>query len=499
MSRITYKDELTEKSLDQLIAPYAQKIQWFMEKGYTPHYWQLLFHCLTNPDKGNLTRFRHIVAGRRGGKTMSAGWEVLYYALHPEVFHWHAHKRESHKPLHIWVLTKDHVMGRQSLLSLRNAIEDAGLVFGKEYRENKGHKYFEFENGSLIEFKTAEDPERLRGAGLDILWIDEAAIIDSKRSWEVVRPALSDKQGLVMCTTTPLGKNWYYDEFWSPEAMENEDVGRVEYRSIDNPYFAEEEWMDVKATYHPMQFRQEYMASFDAMEGKELHGSWLHYYSISDLPSTRSEITGLEEYNLKIYIGIDPAASLADEADHFAAVAIGVTKDNSLAYILEVFKDKIDFPQQIDLIQQWHQKYRPIMIGIESVAYQKVLIQQASRIAGMPPIIPMAAPGRKFERILSMSPLFKLGKVRIRKEHLDFIEEWLNYDSTKKNPKDDVLDATEIALRTAGVLLSQTSHSVEIFQIDKPGYTIEELMLRDLPTNRIARIGAYDDHMGEEW
>lgn len=54
---------------------------------------------------------------------------------------------------------------------------------------------------------------------------------------------------------------------------------------------------------------------------------------------------------------------------------------------------------------------------------------------------------------MSMSPIFKIGKVRINANARDFIEEWVGYDSTVRNPKDDLLDATEIALSAANVLL----------------------------------------------
>ena len=49
-----------------------------------------------------------------------------------------------------------------------------------------------------------------------------------------------------------------------------------------------------------------------------------------------------------------------------------------------------------------------------------------------------------------------MGRVLIRKDQTDFIDEWIDYDSELKNPKDDVLDSTEIALRTAGILLMDT-------------------------------------------
>ena len=113
----------------------------------------------------------------------------------------------------------------------------------------------------------------------------------------------------------------------------------------------------------------------------------------------------------------------------------------------------------------------------------------------------MPAKGKKSERILTMSPLFRVGKVRVREDHYDFIDEWINYDSTLKNPKDDCLDAVEIALRTAGALFpdptqDMTPHFDDTSWLPR-GTDINDLARADLPGNRNKR--ASDDHMGAEW
>jgi phage terminase large subunit-like protein len=491
---------LSTEQVAGLVAPYALKYKWFIESGYLPHYWQTLFHTMSNPEKdGKLCRFRHLVAGRRGGKTLSAAWEVLYYALHPEDYHWDAHREEKQRPLHIWVLAKDHVMGRAAWLTFQEALVSAGLHHGREYRENRGHKRFEFDNGTLIEYKTADDPQSLRGAGLDILWIDEAAFLTSREAWDVVRPALSDKQGLVITTTTPSGKNWFYDEFWNPTSLQDPDSARVEYTSINNPYFAKEEWLKTKVTYHPLLFKQEYMASFDSMAGKELSGDWLKYYSSKELPLNpdKPEAEGYQKYELDFYLGVDPAASLSDDADHFAMALIGLTPDRSRCYLLEIFKDRLPFPEQVDKIREWYITYKPQIIGVEANAFQTTLAEQLNRIPEFPPIYPIQSKGKKFERILSMAPLFKVGKVKIRKDHVFFIEQWVDYDSTLKNPKDDVLDAVELALRSAGAILPSVISADEDYS-DYPATDITELARRQVPSSWEKSSGM-DEHLGTDW
>lgn len=110
----------------------------------------------------------------------------------------------------------------------------------------------------------------------------------------------------------------------------------------------------------------------------------------------------------------------------------------------------------------------------------------------MPPIVPIFAKGKKWERILAMSPLFRIGKVKIKKDHRDFIDEWINYDSTMSRPKDDCLDSVEIALRCAGALLGD--YSVE----DKATSNVPDWILADRPSNR-KREDFVDETMGSIW
>jgi predicted phage terminase large subunit-like protein len=487
MGNYTYADKkFTPKQLEETLLEYPEKIGWFLSKGYAPHYYQIIFH--TDQNKKHLTRFRHLVAGRRGGKTLSAAWEVLFYCLHPTQFHLDAHGRKSDQPLWVWALSASYKVGRPSYLTFREACIQAGLTIGKEVKENKGGLRFEFENGSLVEFKSAEDPQSLRGAGLDILWMDEAAFIKNEEAWGVTRPSLSDKQGLLITTTTPNQKNWFYEEFFSPESRKDATNSRVEYRSIDNPYFRKEEWEYVRSRYHPLLFAQEYMASFDSMAGKDLAGDWLHYYEPADLLDEEGKTRKLRKY-----MGVDPAISLSANADKFVITVIGVADSNEV-FLLEQYAARIPFAEQLLKIEEYYIKHKPELIGIESNAYQAALVQQTERLNSMPPVVPMFAKGKKWERILAMSPLFRIGKVRIRKDQVTFIQEWVDYDSALQKPHDDCLDSMEIALRTAGALLGE-------FFDDRPKAHpsgLPDWILADRPGNKKEDMYV-DEFMGSMW
>lgn len=431
-----------------LIKRFPEKIAWFLERGYNPHFYQLWFHCSTD-EQDRLCRWRSLVAGRRGGKTMSAGWEMAYYTQNPERWWQDAHGMVNQEDAWWWFLAKDHTVGLAGRLMFRQILKACGLQNRKDYQENKQEKFFEFSR-ARIDFRSAEDPSSLVGAGLNGIWLDESAKIPSKEAWEIVRPCLSDKMGMGIFTTTPEGKNWFYNEFHAEDKRGRSDISRVEYRSLDNTYFRKEEWDILLEEYHPLAFKREYMASFDAFAGRDLPGDWLHYYSWDDLPRVDGNPGA---YNLDYYIGVDPAISMADNADFFALSVIGVPKGNAnRAFVIESRSLHIPFAEQLDIIKEYQNKYRPVYIGIEDVAYQRALVQQASRLDSSPNVIGVPAKGSKAERIISMSPAFRLGKCLIQQTNKSFIDEWLDYDTTNKNAQDDVLDSVEIALRIAGVI-----------------------------------------------
>lgn len=500
-------DWLAQHKYPQLVDRYPVKFWWFAKQGYNPHVFQGLFHGATD-DEGHLTQYRHLVAGRRGGKTLSAAWEVLFYALHPSEFHRDAHGEESDRALWIWILAKDYPSGFPSLATLLDVMAQAGLVKGRDYHYNKTERRIEFiESGTLIQFKTADNPQSLRGAGLDILWIDEAAFIDTDEAWLVSAPALADKLGLVITTTTPHGKNWFWREWFQGEILEDPTQFRVEYTSLDNPFFPRRSWEQYRRRYHPIMFRQEFLASFDAFTGIALHGDWLKYYTSGNPDIQAGEISlrpWLDEasgqYKLRTFIGVDPAISLSDRADHFAMAVVGLTEDNEQAFLLDYFVGRLDFPDQLDKISEWHQQWRPEMLGIEANAYQKALVQMSYRLQGLPPIVPVFSKGDKNTRILGLGPVFKLGRVRLKRSMPEFVDQWVNFDPEKKNQEDDLLDAVEIALGTAGVLLPRRPYAAGIDELEslKTPSVGEEArqMIRSLARDR--ERGPVDPELGSE-
>ena len=140
-----------------------------------------------------------------------------------------------------------------------------GLV-AKEF--SKTEKELTLINGHLVEFKSADDPNSLRGPGPDIIWIDEAAFI-SEEAWRVVYSrSHRTKRCHLLLTSTPAGQTWLYNEVWLKAAQGDPQYDVITYWTIDNPYVDKEVIEQARKTLLPEFFRQEYEASFEAGTGR---------------------------------------------------------------------------------------------------------------------------------------------------------------------------------------------------------------------------------------
>lgn len=125
-------------------------------------------------------------------------------------------------------------------------------------------------NGSIVYLGGSQNYDSYRGLGLDYALIDEGADVESAVWSEVVRPALSDKQGSAIVAGTPEGKhNWLY------ELTLDKTFKTYQYTTMDGGWVDEEEIEQAKEQLDERTFRQEYLASFE---------SWLStvYYAYSE-------------------------------------------------------------------------------------------------------------------------------------------------------------------------------------------------------------------------
>jgi hypothetical protein len=112
----------------------------------------------------------------------------------------------------------------------------------------------------------------------------------------------------------------------------------------------------------------------------------------------------------------------------------------------------------------------------------------------VPPIVPIISQTKKNDRLMQMGPVFRIGKVRIRKTHARFIDQWVSFDHEVKNNDDDLLDAVEIALSGRACCsrwIRSRQHST-----DTRGSLEEEAYLQILRNKN--KKDVYDPELGSE-
>ena len=197
-------------------------------------------------------RFRIVNAGRRFGKSFLSGYEMLMQAVN----------KKGSSIVYVAPTLPDarNIMWRGWL---KEHIPQAYLT-----KSNEQMMYMEFKNGSFIRLASATDPDSVRGTGIDLLVIDEAAMIQSGDLWQTVRPNLSDKwhDGRALIISTPKGYNWFYDLF---EAAKHDDEwGWFQFTTIEGGNVSQKEIESAKKTMSRKMFEQEYLASFETMSNR---------------------------------------------------------------------------------------------------------------------------------------------------------------------------------------------------------------------------------------
>ena len=195
-------------------------------------------------------RFKVIVAGRRWGKTWLATRELARAARLPN--------------RRVWYIAPSYRMAKQIVWdSIKWRLQDLNWV----QRINESDLSITLRNGSTIALRGADNPDSLRGVGLDFVVMDEFAMIDEKAWTEVLRPTLSDRGGHAMFITTPMGtSNWAFD-LYNRSTLDTNWASWT-FRTIEGGNVSAEEIEQARRDLSDRQFRQEYEATFETYAGR---------------------------------------------------------------------------------------------------------------------------------------------------------------------------------------------------------------------------------------
>ncbi len=128
--------------------------------------------------------------------------------------------------------------------------------------KNESELWVELINDARIRIHGADNPDRLRGAYLDGVVLDEYADMRPSVWGEVIGPMLADRQGWATFIGTPKGHNEFH-EVWERSQKEL-DWYSVMLRASETGIIPEKELASQRAQMTPEQYEQEFECSFEA-------------------------------------------------------------------------------------------------------------------------------------------------------------------------------------------------------------------------------------------
>lgn len=263
-----------------------------------------------------------ISCGRRFGKSNVAAYIALKMLL------------ESNK--NIWVVSPTYDLSQKVFNYVVRwfamaAPSQRGGISNRPYPKIKTAR------GSTLECKSAENPTSLLGEELDLLIIDEASRVP-RRVWEqFLFPTLSSRKGSAIFISTPLGKNWFFEE-WI-KAKDNQAA--FTFPSYTNPSFSMDEWNRAKNKIPSDIFSQEYEATF-------LDDAAALFKGVQEIIGHTDETPNPNHHYL---MGVD-----LGRHNDFTVLTVVDTYNNHIVYI-ERF-NKIDYNLQKERIKEVAHKYQ---------------------------------------------------------------------------------------------------------------------------------------------
>jgi len=193
-----------------------------------------------------------------------------------------------------------------------------------------------------------------------------------------------DKEKMVVIGTRKHQHDWYsqllQEDLYSKVmdvAYTTDELGNKTYLW---PEKFNKEVLDMKLKeLKPRLFAQEYMNEVAPSEGTAFKREWLRFYDTLPKP-----------YMLKYAMGIDPSLGSRERRASSLAIAViayDTRPDYHKIYVVDMFKDKLELPDQERKIQEMYDKYKPESTNIEAVLVNSTFSQRMiDQIPGMYPV-----------------------------------------------------------------------------------------------------------------
>lgn len=296
---------------------------------------------------------------------------------------------------------------------------------------NLSDKRMTMQSGHEVLFRSAEDPNKLRGPSASWGWIDEAAMCDAE-TWPILLGVLRQggQMGRCWVTTTPKGFNWVHDVFVTA-ATDDTALYRA---TTQANVFTDENFKQALVSQYASQFaRQELAAEFITLGAGLIKRSWF--------PVVERAPEGLRWVRYW-----DLAASSKTSADYTASVR--AAEHEGTLYLAGLIRGRWEWPETRRVIlQTMAAEADTQQVGIEAVAFQLAAVQeiQQSREAMRTAVRGIGVDRDKLSRALPWVAKAEAGHLRLVAGSAwgEFLAEC---DQFPEGEHDDTIDAVSGAL-----------------------------------------------------
>lgn len=220
--------------------------------------------------------------------------------------------------------------------------------------------------GGEIGVRSGHEPDSLRGVGLDLAVLDEAAFMPEEVWSGAVRPALSDRLGRALFLSTPNGHNWFHRLYQMGLDPLQPDWAAFHYPTADSPLIPPAEIDAARLEMAARWFRQEYLAEF-------VEDAGVVFREIDAVCTLKK---GRRRKGARYTAGIDWG-----RVEDFTVIAVFDVERRRLV-ALDRFR-QVSWAQQRDRVKAIHQKWEPDAIWAEANSIGSVNIEALQR-EGLP-------------------------------------------------------------------------------------------------------------------
>ena len=265
--------------------------------------------------------------------------------------------------------------------------------------------------GGFVAVRSADNPDSLRGEGLDFVVMDECAFMQKEAWTEAIRPALSDRLGKALFISTPKGRNWFW-EVYQRGIRGEEGWQSWTFPTVSNPYIEASEVEAAKRDLPEIIYRQEYLAEFIESDG----GVFRRVQEAAILEPQEPQA------GRQYIAGVDVASSV-----DYTVVTVMDVETRSMVY-MDRF-NRVDYPVLISRLESVYKRYNLSSMIVESNSIGRPVIDElVARGLNIVPFLTTSA--TKQGIIQNLQSAFENGQILVLDDPV-LIGELLSFESKR--------------------------------------------------------------------